>query len=424
VGYLQLLRHRDVAVLWAAQTLSVLGDRLYALALMWLVWQTTRSAALMGLVAVAESVPYVVLGTFGRRVLGRFASLGRLSIVDLARAVVAGSLPLVWHANGAGVAALIVIACVLGVLGAVFDPNLGALVPDLVEPGLVQQVTGVMDLTGRIARVAGPASAGLLLAVLPETGLYTVDAATFGVSAAALGLLARRWAAPAEACGVAHAGPPRAPLPKALPLLRADPQVAAAITVHGAGLLVSALPAIAMPVLLATRLHTGAAGYGLVLAASGLGALVGNPLAGNLRLGRRFPNGYFAAWAANGLALAAMGLAGSLAWVMVTAFLAGLVTPVAAVCLRTHLSARFSGPERLRLVATDQTVIRAAGTAGMLTLPALAAASPAAAFAGAGLAMTGVAGLAVLVTARRPEPPEVAVPAAAALADAGVAAHE
>jgi MFS family permease len=427
---LRLLRHRGVAVLWVAQTLSVLGDRLYALALMWLVWQTTGSAVLMGLVAVAESVPYVVLGTFGRRVLGRFASLGRLGWVDLARAGVAGSLPLVWHADGAGVAALMVIACVLGVLGAVFDPNLAALVPDLVEPRLVQQVTGVMDLTGRIARVAGPASAGLLLAVLPDTGLYAVDAVTFGVSAAALGYLARHRAArPAtRQPHLARAG--RVPLPKALPLLRADLRVTAAIMVHGAGLLVSALPAIAMPVLLATRLHTGAAGYGLVLAASGLGALAGNPVAGNLRLAGRFPQAYFAAWAVNGVALALMGLAGSLPVVMVFAFLAGLVTPVAAVALRTYLSSRFSGPERLRLVAADQTVIRAAGTAGMLTLPALAAASPAAAFTVAGLAMAGIAGLAVVVTARLPEPtvmvPAGAVlagpgPAGAVLADAGVA---
>jgi len=285
----------------------------------------------------------------------------------------------------------------------------------------VQQVTGVMDLTGRIARVAGPASAGLLLAVLPETGLYAVDAATFAVSAAALGYLARHWAVRAEGQRASLAGPARAPLPKALPLLRADPRVAAAIAVHGAGLLVSALPAIAMPVLLTTRLHTGAGGYGLVLAVSGLGALVGNPLAGNLRLGRRFPQAYFAAWAANGVALAAMGLAGSLAVVMVFAFLTGLVTPVAAVCLRTHLSSRFSGPERLRLVTTDQTVIRAAGTAGMLTLPALAAASPAVAFAAAGLAMAGIAGVALVASARLPGPADATVAAGAALADAAVA---
>ncbi|MGH8903937.1 MAG: MFS transporter [Egibacteraceae bacterium] len=178
-GYLRLLRHRPVLLLWVAQTLSVLGDRLYALAVMWLVWQATGSAVLMGMVAVVESVPYVVIGASGQRVLARLASLGALAWVDLVRAVAVGVLPLLWHTDAGGVVALLIVAGVLGVLGAVFDPNLGALVPELVERDRVQQVTGLLDLTGRIARIAGPGSAGALLLVLPEIHLYTADTATF-----------------------------------------------------------------------------------------------------------------------------------------------------------------------------------------------------------------------------------------------------
>jgi hypothetical protein len=44
-----------------------------------------------------------------------------------------------------------------------------------VEPGDVQQMTGLMDLTGRLTWVVGPASAGLLLAVMPAQGLFLVD---------------------------------------------------------------------------------------------------------------------------------------------------------------------------------------------------------------------------------------------------------
>ncbi|MFI2077651.1 hypothetical protein [Streptomyces triculaminicus] len=43
------------------------------------------------------------------------------------------------------------------------DPNLGALVPELVEPDEVQHVSGLFDLTTRIAAVAGPGSVGALL---------------------------------------------------------------------------------------------------------------------------------------------------------------------------------------------------------------------------------------------------------------------
>ncbi|WP_267884004.1 MFS transporter [Streptomyces sp. NRRL WC-3742] len=104
--------------------------------------------------AVAESLPYIVLGTVGRQLMDRFASLRALAIVDAARLVLVAALPWAWAEFGA--AGLITSAALLGVGGALFDPNLGAMVPDLVRPGEVQAVSGLMDLTGRIARIAGP----------------------------------------------------------------------------------------------------------------------------------------------------------------------------------------------------------------------------------------------------------------------------
>ncbi|MGH8902514.1 MAG: MFS transporter, partial [Egibacteraceae bacterium] len=338
-------------------------------------------------------------GVFGRRVLARFASLGALAWVDLVRAAAVGALPLLWHADAGGVTALLIVAAVLGVLGAVFDPNLGALVPELVERERVQQVTGLLDLTGRIARIAGPGSAGALLLVLPEIHLYTVDAVTFVVSAVALGWLRRsatgQAAAPARE---RYQGCP--PLPRALPLLRRNPQVTLAIGVHGVGLFCAAASAIGMPILLSVQLHAGAGGYGLVTAAAGFGALLGNPLAGHLRVVRRFPYAYCASWAMSGLALAALGLVDTLPAVMVVAVLGGLCAPVAAVSMSTHMARCFVPVERLRLIAIDQTVIRAAGTAGMLLVPPLVAADPPSAFTAAGVA-TAAAGLFALACSAR-----------------------
>ena len=96
---------------------------------------------------------------------------------------------------------LLAAAAVLGCLGAVFDPNLAAFVPELAEPEQVQQVTGLMDLTGRLARVAGPASAGLLLVVVPVVDLYGIDALTFAVSAGVMICLARRARRGTTGCG-------------------------------------------------------------------------------------------------------------------------------------------------------------------------------------------------------------------------------
>lgn len=403
MGYVRLLRSRNVALLASAQTLSVLGDRLYALAVMWLVWQATGSAALMGLVAVVESVPYVVVGSCGGRLLGRFASLRALAWVDAARAVVVGSLPLLWGEGSVDVAALLTVAAVLGLFGAVFDPNLGALVPELVAAEDVQQVTGLLDMSARIARIAGPGSAGLLLLVVPEVHLYTIDAVSFMVSAAALGLLAR-GAAPAHRAAWRER---RKPLPRAWPLLRAHPQVLLAIGVHGAGLFFAATSAIGLPVLLATRLQVGAGAYGLVMAAAGVGALAGNVAAGHLRVLMRFPYVYCAAWAVSGLVVAATGLAATLPLVLALASVGGACAPLAGVALSMHLGARFVGTDRLRLIATDLTVIRAAGLTGMVVVPPFVTAAPAAAFLAGGMSTAAAALLGLVASvrlARRPPP--------------------
>ncbi|MEU1623076.1 MFS transporter [Streptomyces sp. NPDC005722] len=267
MGYVRLLRRRRVLALWGAQALSVFGDRLYAMAIMWLAWEKSGAAA-MGLVAVAESVPYVVMGTVGRRVMDRFASLRALAAVDASRIVLVALLPVAWGTFGTP--GMLVLAAAVGAAGAVFDPNLGALVPDLVKPGEVQAVYGLMDLTGRLARITGPGAAGVLLAVMPQPALFWLDAATFAVSAAVLARLGRsaRKSAPA---GKRPTAPERL---GARVLLRSHPATGAAIGVHGAGIFAQAV-SFALPALLAARFHAGAGTYGLILATTGAGALAG-----------------------------------------------------------------------------------------------------------------------------------------------------
>ncbi|MEV0976552.1 MFS transporter [Streptomyces sp. NPDC049915] len=381
MGYVRLLRRRRVLALWGAQALSVFGDRLYAMAIMWLAWERSGAGA-MGLVAVAESVPYIVMGTLGRRIMDRFASLRALAGVDAVRVGLVAALPWAWSVFGTP--GMLTVAALLGLAGAVFDPNLGALVPDLVEPDEVQAVNGLMDLTGRIARIAGPGAAGALLALVPQSALFLIDAATFGVSAWVLAALGR---------SAAHAA--RGPVPPsgtvrlgARSLLRTHPATGAAIAVHGAGIFAQAV-AMATPALLATQLHAGAGAYGLVLAVTGAGALVGNLIAGNMRLPARLPVVYCLVWAASGLLLAVTGAAGNMPVLLAISAASGFVAPFCGVTMQTHL-AGFPPAARRRLMAVDLTLIRTAGTTSLLAIPVIAAASPVAAFWAGGLATVAV----------------------------------
>jgi hypothetical protein len=99
MAYLGLLRRPPVLVLWSSQALSVLGDRFFALAVMWLALQKS-GAVTMGLVAIAESVLYILMGAVGHRILARFTFLPRLALVDAGRAFLIAVLPWAWAVGG------------------------------------------------------------------------------------------------------------------------------------------------------------------------------------------------------------------------------------------------------------------------------------------------------------------------------------
>ncbi|MFC5720662.1 MFS transporter [Streptomyces gamaensis] len=410
MDYLLLLRRRPVLVLWLARSLSVLSDRVYALAVMWSVYTGTGSASLMGLVSATESLPYLLLGTGGRRLVARCASYRALAWVDGGRAAVAVALPLLWTPNTRGTAVLFTGILLLGVLGALFDPNLAALVPDLVEPGRVHQVTGLFDLTNRIARIAGRSGTGLLLLLVTKAQLFTLNGTAFAVSTAALAWLARRTTATTTcrtpAVDRTTAGPPRPratgspPAVRVRPLLRAHPQAGLAIALHALAAFGTAVSTVGLPALLATHHGAGAEVYGLVTAATGVGALLGNPLAAH----RRPVNWlalYCGAWAIDGAATACMGLADHLPALALLSLLTGVVTPSAAISLRTYL-ATFPPQQRLRLLSLEYTATRAGSTTGILLLPLLVDLSPRGSFLSAGTLVTASALTALLLSSHLP----------------------
>ncbi|MET9414377.1 hypothetical protein ABZY03_09330 [Streptomyces klenkii] len=389
--YARLLRQRPVVVLWLARSMSALGDRLYAMAVMWSVWASTGSASLAGLVALLESLPYVVLGTVGRRVVARFASYGALSAVDALRAGVAVALPFVWSPDAPGTVVVLVSVFLLGVLGAVFDPNFEALVPGLGRSGQVQSVTGLFDLTNRVARIAGHACAGALLLVFSRVELFACVGAAFAVSAVALGGMSRRLPAlpaplpspPPLPSRAASAGD-RPPV-RVMALVRERPGIGMAIGVHGLLPFCAAAGTIGLPALLADGHDAGGSGagaYGLITAVSGIGALIGNPVAGALR-----PRAWLAvccaAWTVDGLATVCVAAAGSVPAFALLYLLSGLAAPLGTVTIRARLGT-YAPAERLRLMAVEHTATRTGGVASILLLPPLVDASPRGAFLVAG----------------------------------------
>lgn len=402
MSYLNLLRQRPVLVLWLAETLSVFGDRFFTLALAWTAWQRSGAVA-MGLVVVVESVPHLLIGTLGRKLVARFAGFRALAGVEAVQVVVVGAMPWLW--SSLGLSGVLVVILLIGTCDALTGPGLSALVPGLVGKDQVRQVTGLMDVSNRLTWFLGPGSAALLLAFMPAERLFLVDAATFAVSAAAFAWLGRTAVCP-SAVAVPGSGDKAGKPPEARVVLRARSQILCALVLSGVGEFFSTVLTIGVPIWLASRLHVGAGAYAVVLSAMGVGAVVGNLLAGNVALPGRFPGAYCLVWTARGVTLAAFAFSGGPVEVAVVAALASALVPFTSIGLNAEIGS-LPGPERLRMFMVDSVKLHVASMGSMLLLPALLERAPWASFVTGGALTAGAGGVAWIV-ARRTVPVEQA----------------
>ncbi len=291
MGFLKVLRLRHLAILWLSQVLSAIGDRFYVIAVTWMAVKIAGSAA--GIVVAAEAGSMLLFGLPGGVYADRWNRRTTMIIVDLLRAAAVASLPILAQIGTLQLWHLVVVAIVVGSLGALYDPALQASLPALTGDAQTLQATnGLMDVTRRLARVLGPSLAGLLITFLPLFHFFTLDAISFAISAAALFSLGKRfpWKA-ARMQGTVSGHGVSAMLGEIAGALRLVLSHRPLLWVLVSNGLISAVWAIAFTLgaaLLADRVLGGNVGaYGLIVGAYGVGNVMSNLVIGSLTIRRR-----------------------------------------------------------------------------------------------------------------------------------------
>src|SRR5262249_13836444 len=88
------LGRRSFALLWAGQSISLLGDRVFQVALAWWVLEKTGSAVAMGTVLVMSSIPMLVFLLVGGVIVDRFPRVRLMLASDSVRGVAVGIIAL------------------------------------------------------------------------------------------------------------------------------------------------------------------------------------------------------------------------------------------------------------------------------------------------------------------------------------------
>lgn len=274
------LRSPSFRRLAAALAVSQFGDWLYNVALLVFVFDATHSVLWVSITTAARVLPIVVLGPLGGALADRFDRRRLMILADVVRAglmvllagVVLSGAPVVLAPIVAGLATAASIA---------YPPATAASTPKLVPAADLPGANAARSVIGAASVLGGPAIGALLLAFTDPAALFAINAATFLLSAL---LVAAIPAGPAFVPAGNEGGDRLLrQLAEGLQELRRHPVAARFV---GADILCSVVygAETVLLVLVSRQGGWGDHGYGLLLAATGAGGVIGTALVG--RLGR------------------------------------------------------------------------------------------------------------------------------------------
>jgi MFS family permease len=181
---LRVLGEPSYRRLWIGRTVSLVGDGIAPVALAFAVLDLTGSATDLGIVLALHSLVLIALvlvgGVIADRISPRRAMLG----ADLARTVSMGLIAVLLLTGAAEIWQLALLYAVDGAATAFFNPASNAIAPQIVPGSRLQEANALLSFSRWMGKVAGPALAGILLALGSPGSALAIDAATFAVSAA------------------------------------------------------------------------------------------------------------------------------------------------------------------------------------------------------------------------------------------------
>jgi MFS family permease len=173
---LRAFRHRNYRLLFAGQSLAVLGNWIQFLAMTWLVYRLDGSAWLLGVTGFSSQIAILVLAPFSGLWADRFDRKKLLMASQLAAMVPGFALAVLTWADAVAVWHVVALSALFGVVMAIEVPVRQSLTPEM--------VTAREDLPSAIAfnalmqnggRMLGPTVAGLLIAASGEAVCFFLN---------------------------------------------------------------------------------------------------------------------------------------------------------------------------------------------------------------------------------------------------------
>jgi MFS family permease len=272
-----LRRNRDFIALLIGQGGSALGDAVSFTAVPLLVYLLTGSGLAIGIIGLLQTLPDLVVGLLVGALADRWDRRRVMLVADLGRAFLTALIPISFALGWPTMIVLLLVTGPINVLRVFFLAAYTASIPMLVGRQRIGAATAAFEGVLAIGFIFGPAIAGLLSATIGPAATLGIDAVSFFLSAAALGLVRRKLSSERTSSGNRHLG---TEILEGVRFVARHPVLRLAVGLWSVYvILVAAWPAV-MLFYMKEEHGLGADAFGLVVGGYGLGLLLGASIAG------------------------------------------------------------------------------------------------------------------------------------------------
>ncbi len=391
----QALSYRDFRILWLGAFTSTVGTWMQKVAQSWLVLTFTGSAFLLGLDAFLGDLPILLFSLIGGVVADRMERRHLLLISQYLQMTFAFVLAALIYFNKVSIWQILLLSFLTGTAQAFGGPAYQALIPTLVEKKDLPNAIAMNSIQFNLARIIGPVAAGLAFAALGAAACFLLNGLSFLAVILSLSILKKGLGPPATKRNLLAELRDGLSFVREHRTLRILSFLAFCSTFFG-------LPLITMlPIFAREVFQLGAKGYSILLACTGLGAVLGALIVAILGNSPRKGTVALSLQLFFGAMIVLFSLSRVLWFSLCTLFLAGIAL-VAVFALVSSL-VQLQAPESLRgrVMSIYMVAFRGGMPLGSLVTGFLAShLPPTGVMAGNGLLLGAVAGMFLLLRAR------------------------
>jgi len=163
----------------AGQSVSLIGTWMQMAAQSWLVLTLTGSATTLGLIVALQTLPVLLLGPYGGVIADRVDKRRLMVILQIAMGVQALILGVLTVTGAVRLWEIGALAALLGLNNAFENPARQSFMLEMVGAESLRNAVSLNSVLVNVARVIGPAVAGVLIATVGEGVCFLVNAASF-----------------------------------------------------------------------------------------------------------------------------------------------------------------------------------------------------------------------------------------------------